>query len=314
MKTSTSRRGFQKIILLVLSVAFLMFSIWLYNNQQTINHYSHIATMQSFAQDNVKILQQDIEQLQLHIVEQDTPSIEGYIKANLNNHKKWLTNLILGADDSEQLAEFSNEYLSLLLMMRVDGETGISANSRKLLRLLEDVSQPKVNIELLAKQRAVSNLEQLNQSIRVSNIILLCLVVIFVVSTIFSYLRFSSQLKQTYKYQRLSLYFVDHPHILLRLSLHSRIKYFNKQAGLLLAQKKIDKYKLLPTNIADIVARAIKSPDKIICYQHNLEEHRLDCELRFCRTSQQIFIEIMETHASKKIKPTNALAENEAEA
>jgi len=302
MKKTLSHRRLQKIFLLVFTVIFVIFSAWLFYNQQKISHYSQITTTLSSVQDNANELQLDIEQLQEYINNQDNKAISNYVATNATKHKKWLTELLLGAEHHEPLTVFGFEYLSLLLKLKVDDSGKSPLSHRKLLWLIEENSQPELNIAYLSRKRMEANLIKLDNSILLSDIIIMCLVFTFLVMLVFSYWRFSLQQRLAYKHQRLSLFFTDHPKVLLRVSANTKIKYCNKQAELLVKQKNIPKHKLLPANITDHISQAIKYPGQVIRYQHQIGQQSLDCELRFTKESQQIFVMMNQPQQMKELE------------
>ncbi|NRA53654.1 MAG: hypothetical protein HRU23_05875 [Gammaproteobacteria bacterium] len=297
MKKMSSAKMLQKIAMYCAGLLFIAFAGWLYANQQNINHHSNIATQLSFSQANAALLQRDIENLLKVINQQDDEVLISYIEDNSNKHKEWLTSLLIGSNNKEPLALFARRYLSVLVQIQVSSDHEAAANNHKLLRLIEDVTLSQENIIYLSQQRILANLSQLNISIAMANIILLCLSITFIATLVINYVGFCYQVNLTKKYQRLSLYFIDHPSILLRISTSGRIKYFNKSAETLIKQLQFDKYKLLPEHSREYIKQVVAQPERVVQYQHYLDDCLLDCDMRFCKSSQQIFVTISQPAA-----------------
>jgi len=290
MKKTASAKKFQQIAMCCAGLLFIAFAGWLYTNQQSINHHSNIATQLSFSQANAVLLQRDITSLLNVINQQDDEALLSYIEGNSNKHKEWLTSLLIGSHNEEPLALFARRYLSALVQIQVSSDQEAAANNHKLLRLIEDVTLAQENIIHLSQQRILANLSQLNISIAMANIILLCLSITFIASLVINYVGFAYQVNLTKKYQRLSLYFIDHPSMLLRISTSGRIKYFNKNAETLIKQLQLDKYKLLPEHTREYIKQVVAQPERVVQYQHYLDDCLLECDMRFCKSSQQIFV------------------------
>jgi hypothetical protein len=304
MKKKASSNMHQKVTMTIAGIVFIALASWLYSNQQQINKHSSIATALSFAQVNATSMQRDADRLLEIVQSKDNAALENYITKNSTTHKEWLASLLTGADGSEPLATFTKRYLSLLIKLKVSTLSEIPSNHHKLLRLIEDISLPQENIIYLSQQRMLTNLSKLNTSTTISSIILLCLVATFIATLIINYLIFAYQEFKTTKYRRLSLYFTDHPNILLRISSDGKIRYLNNRAQNLIRRHHLAKYKLLPSEIGDYVKRAIKEPERSICYQHQIAQCALDCEIRFCKSSQQIFVSMTElANLAMKNKP-----------
>jgi len=292
MTKTSSSKILQKVAMAVAALVFIAFATWLYFNQQKINYHSNTATQLSFSQANASLLQLDIDRLLGIITEHDEKALTEFIEQRSTQDKEWLTSLLLGAESTEPLAIFAQRYLSALVQIQVSSDTQAPTNHHKLLRLIEDVSLAEENIIYLSQQRMLANLSQLNISIALSNILLLCLMTIFMVMIVINYSGFIYQASQTRKYQRLSLYFSDHPNMLLRISSNGRIKYFNKSAENFLKQQQLDKYKLLPPQTNEYIKQSIAEPKRTILYQHQIANNLLNCDMRFCKESQQIFISL----------------------
>lgn len=285
----------QKVAMTIAGFVFIALASWLYSNQQQINKYSSVATALSFAQVNSTSLQRDVEHLLEILQGKDNAALEEYITKNSAIHKEWFTSLLVGSQGNEPLATFAKTYLSLLIKLKVSTLSEIPSNHHKLLRLAEDISLPQENIIYLSQQRMLTNLSKLDTSTAISNIILLCLVATFITTLIINYLSFSYQAYETKKFQRLSLYFTNHPSLLLRISSNGKIRYLNNKAQNLIRQHHLTKYNLLPNDVGDYIKRAIKEPERSICYQHQIAQCALDCEIRFCKDSQQIFVSMRES-------------------
>ena len=57
---------------------------------------------------------------------------------------------------------------------------------------------------------------------------------------------------------------------------------------------RLNKYKLLPANISDQVAKVIKDSKQIIYFNHTIADVEMRGELRFCKESQQIYVTLIQ--------------------
>jgi len=304
MTKTSSSKVLQKVAMIIAALLFIAFATWLYFNQQKINYHSNTATQLSFSQANASLLQVDIDRLLGIITEHDEKSLTEFIEQRSTQNKEWLTSLLIGAESNEPLAIFGQRYLSALVQIQVSSDSEAPSNLHKLLRLIEDVSLAEENIIYLSQQRMVANLSQLDISIALANIILLCLMTTFIAMILINYSGFMYQVSLTRKYQRLSLYFSNHPNMLLRISSNGRIKYFNNSAETFLKQQQLDKYKLLPNATNEYIKQSIAEPERIFPYQHEVANRLLNCEMRFCKESQQIFISITQEVAQQQPEVT----------
>ncbi|NRA69942.1 MAG: hypothetical protein HRU24_02895 [Gammaproteobacteria bacterium] len=286
------------IFFVIFSALFVFISFWLNFTQNNINKQSNIATLLTFSQQYAADLQYDTELVLVHLTEKNFTQVNQFIDEHYDVHKSWLAELLSGAHDNEPLAMFGTKYLSLLTQLKVDKNTELLPNEsqkyRKLMRLIEDISLNDENIIGLFKRRMLVNLEQLNSNTALSKILMLCLLINFFSMVIVSYWLLSSQSKSTHKNQRMALFFTHYPHLLLRLSNNGRIKYFNNKANSVMSTHRLNKYKLLPANISDQVAKVIKDSKQIIYFNHTIADVEMRGELRFCKESQQIYVTLIQ--------------------
>ncbi len=283
-----------KTLPIIIAIAILLMQSWLiYINKQVFNN-SEISIHLNSAQEASHAMSNDLLLLREHLTNEDQRAIDQFIALKMPLHKQWLKEIIYGQSEQHSLVIFSEKYLRLLKDLANKPLSQAFTVRLDLFELVDNVTKHDNNIITLSKQRTVDNYNQLESNAilaeLVTVLILICLIFFF-----FS-VRLNNQRQKGYSFkaQKLSLFFIDYPTPLLRLSSRGNVRYCNKKAQEMMRKYKLKKSQLLPNNIKSKLDKVIERPNKTVRLAHSIGDISFYCDIRLCADSRQIYVMINE--------------------
>jgi len=294
MSSSKSLSKTLKIIPVVIAVIILLLQTWLILKNKQVFKNSEISIHLSSVQASSHSLYSDLVLLRDYLTSQDNQKISEYIQHKMPLHKQWLKEIIFGQNESHPLVIFSEKYLRLLKGLRNDPINEAFSTRLDLLELVDSITQEDGNISILSKQRMVDNFNQLKDNIITAELISVLTIILFVFYLFSNKINHRRLKKNTYKTKKLSLFFIDYPNAIIRLSTRGNVRYYNKKAASLMRKYNFRKDQLVPSNIDKKLDKIIKRPNQIVRFSHVIGQTALHCDIRLCADSGQIYMMISE--------------------
>jgi len=294
MSTSTSLSKTLKIIPVVIAVIILLLQSWLILKNKQVFKNSEISIHLSSVQASSHALYSDLVLLRDYLTSQDNQQIAEYIDKKMPLHKQWLKEIIFGQSETHPLVIFSEKYLRLLKGLKNDPINEAFSSRLDLLELVDGITQVDGNISILSKQRMVDNFNQLKDNIITAELISVLTIILFVFYLFSNKINNRRLKKNTFKTKKLSLFFIDYPNAIIRLSSRGNVRYYNKQAASLMRKYNFRKDQLIPKNIDKKIDKIITRPNQVVRFSHVVGQTALHCDMRLCSDSGQIYMMISE--------------------
>ncbi|MDP2562069.1 hypothetical protein [Psychrobium sp. 1_MG-2023] len=279
-----------KLLALLIVLFILIHQCWLIINNSKIHVIGTSTARLGSVQAVTFQLNSDLVQLRESLENKRLDIAYQLIDSKTQQHKAWLKTLIRGLNSQDSLVEFSEQYLMYIKELK-DGKIETSFGTRRLLLdLLTTHTQRDHNLVTLTQKHTANNLLELKQHLKwekvnlIIQLLALCCFCIIITALLVK------QRKKMQRAERLSLFFLNHPNILLRLSPTGNIRYYNHQASKFMKLNGISKFKLLPEAINSKMAKVLKQPGKTIRFPHQIGETKLYCDFRLSPESGQVFV------------------------
>jgi len=295
-----------KLVPMVLAVIIILMQSWLISINKQVYKNGDISIQLSNVQEASHALLADLIVLRDYLTSEDQVAVSQYIIHKTSIHKQWLKQIIYGQSEQHPLVIFSEKYLRLLKGITNENQSDVFTTRLDLFELVDNITQKEDNILILSKQRMSDNHRQLNQNIALAELITVVTLILFAFFIFSMRLNSKRRKKEHIKAQKLSLFFVDYPMALIRLSSRGNIRYYNKQASELMRQLNVKKGQLIPDNIKRTLNQAVERPNKVLRVQHAINNVTFHCDIRLCSDSGQIYMMMNEC----KVDTLSAQASN----
>lgn len=313
MSKSTTLSKTLRTIPFIIVAMILLLQSWLIIKNKQVYKNSEISVHLSTVQEASHAIYSDLVLLRDYLTSEDNEAISTYIAMKVPIHKQWLKEIIYGQNEHHPLVIFSEKYLRLVKGLQHDQINETFATRLDLLELVDRFTQEDNNITILSKQRTVDNHDQLQSNIVTAELLAVLLLILFVFFLFSLNLQSKRKTRANEKSRKLALFFVDYPNALLRLSSSGRIRYYNRQASLLMKTHNINKQALLPQELLNKLDKVIQHPNKTLRFPHQIKGAKLNCDIRLCPDSGQIYMMVSETHNDPMLsKPVSENKEESA--
>lgn len=295
MTTSSFLDKALKVVPIIIAVVVILLQSWLILINKEVFKTSEISMHLNSVQEASHAMSNDLLMLRDHLTNEDQVAIDEFIELKMPLHKQWLKEIIYGQTGQHPLVIFSEKYLRLLKGLANEPLSQAFTTRLDLFELVDNVTKHDNNILTLSKQRSVENYSLLKRNVVFAELITVIIIILLIFFFFSTRLNNKRQKENNYKAQKLSLFFIDYPVALVRLSSRGNVRYYNKQASSMMRKYNIKKAQLIPQNIKRKLNTVIERPNKVIRFTHTLNDTPLYCDIRLCPDSGQIYMMINES-------------------